>query len=208
MVSEIRIKQSTLRRNSVPSSNKNKLSRKDTGAENQLIRKYTDAENVITIQDLCSSKMKEIVISQKEKVQLVEYGSSAYNELVDLRYEILRKPLNLQFTADQLAAESDYYHLAYYLDEKLIATLILVPESGGKMKMKQVAVDASHQSKGYGAKLVFAAEQLAVAYGYNNIYCHARDKAVPFYLKLNYNQVGEMFEEVTIPHWEMEKDLY
>lgn len=154
------------------------------------------------------TSMKEILISEQEKVQLVPHGSSAYNQLVALRYEILRKPLNLQFTQEQLDAESDYYHLAYYFNDNLIACLILVPESGGKMKMKQVVVDARYQGKGYGAKLVFAAEQLAVAYGYNNIYCHARDTAVPFYLKLNYNKVGEMFEEVTIPHWEMEKDLY
>ena len=106
------------------------------------------------------------------------------------------------------AAESDYFHLAYYQNEKLIASLILVPEGNGKMKMKQVVVATGHQGKGIGAKLIFAAEQLAVEKGYNFIYCHARDTAVPFYLKLNYKQVGEMFEEVTIPHWEMEKDLY
>ena len=152
--------------------------------------------------------MKQISISATERISLVNFGSTEYDEIVPLRYEILRKPLNLHFTAEQLAAESDYFHLAYYQNEKLIASLILVPEGNGKMKMKQVVVATGHQGKGIGAKLIFAAEQLAVEKGYNFIYCHARDTAVPFYLKLNYKQVGEMFEEVTIPHWEMEKDLY
>ncbi len=152
--------------------------------------------------------MKQISVSQTETIKLVNFGSTEYDEIVALRYEILRKPLNLHFTAEQLAAESEYLHLAYYQNEKLIASLILVPEQNSKMKMKQVVVASEHQGKGIGAKLIFAAEKLAVEKGYNYIYCHARDTAVPFYLKLNYKQVGDMFEEVTIPHWEMEKDLY
>lgn len=152
--------------------------------------------------------MKQINVSQTEKIKQVNHGSAEYDEIVALRYEILRKPLNLHFTEEQLAAEINYLHLGYYQNEKLIASLILVPEENSKIKMKQVVVATEHQGKGIGAKLIFAAEQLAVEKGFNYIYCHARDTAVPFYLKLNYKQVGDMFEEVTIPHWEMEKDLY
>jgi len=152
--------------------------------------------------------MKQTNVSPTETIRIVNYGSTEYDEIVALRYEILRKPLNLHFTAEQLAAEVNYLHLGYYQRGELIASLILVPEEKGKMKMKQVVVATGHQGKGIGAKLIFAAEQLAVEKGYNFIYCHARDTAVPFYLKLNYRQVGNMFEELTIPHWEMEKDLY
>nr|MBP8249907.1 GNAT family N-acetyltransferase [Chitinophagales bacterium] len=43
--------------------------------------------------------------------------------------------------------------------------------------------------------------------GFTLMYCHARDTAIPFYEKLGYSRVGEEFEEVTIPHWEMGKSL-
>ena len=36
---------------------------------------------------------------------------------------------------------------------------------------------------------------------------HARETAVVFYEKLGYSSLGDQFEEVTIPHWAMEKRL-
>ena len=36
---------------------------------------------------------------------------------------------------------------------------------------------------------------------------HARQVAVPFYERLGYSIVGEPFEEVSIPHFKMEKGL-
>ena len=146
-------------------------------------------------------------VSENDSISLIEYASKEYDDVIKLRYEILRKPLNLHFTAEQLAAEKDYFHLGYFQEDKLIACLMLVPEENGKMKMKQVAVENESQGKGIGAKLVNAAEKFASGKGFIIMYCHARDTAVPFYEKLNYTRVGEMFDEVSIPHWEMEKEI-
>ncbi|MFI5171482.1 MAG: GNAT family N-acetyltransferase [Chitinophagales bacterium] len=151
--------------------------------------------------------MKEYIISSTEKIKLVEFGTVDYDHIVDLRYEILRRPLKLNFTSRQLAEEKNFYHLGYYYNNKLVACLMLVPENNGKMKMKQVAVANEFQGKGIGAKLVLTSENFAKEKGFGIMYCHARDKAIPFYKKLGYHSVGEMFEEVTIPHMEMEKQL-
>ncbi len=151
--------------------------------------------------------MLEIKFSQEECVKLVQYGSKEYNAIINLRYEILRKPLNLNFTSEQLAAEKDFYHIGYYLNEELIACLMLVPEENKKMKMKQVAVKQEFQGKGIGAKLVLFAEKFAMEKGKNNMYCNARETAIPFYIKLNYKPVGAIFEEVSIPHQQLEKQL-
>ncbi len=151
--------------------------------------------------------MTEYILSSHEQVKLVKYGSKQYDEIVALRYEILRKPLNLHFTKEQIESEENNFHFGYYFDDKLIACLMLVPEADNKMKMKQVAVDETWQGKGIGAKLVAVAEKFAVENGYNLIYCHARDSAVSFYKKSGYSMKGEMFEEVNIPHFYMEKKL-
>ncbi len=140
-------------------------------------------------------------------IRLVEFVSKEYDDIVSLRYEILRKPLNLHFTAEQLSAEKEYFHIGFYEHEKLIACLMLVPEENGRMKMKQVAVEKAFQGKGIGGKLVEAAEEFSKQKGFSVMYCHARNTAIPFYEKLNYYKVGEVFEEVTIPHLEMEKML-
>lgn len=140
-------------------------------------------------------------------IRVIQFQSVDYDKEVALRYAVLRKPLRLQFTAEQLAAEGDFLHLGYFEGDNLLACLILAPEANGKIKMKQVAVAADMQGKGYGAQLVKGAEALAAEKGFALMYCHARDTAVPFYEKLGYSRVGEMFEEVTIPHWEMEKHI-
>jgi predicted GNAT family N-acyltransferase len=36
---------------------------------------------------------------------------------------------------------------------------------------------------------------------------HARKSAAAFYEKLGYQIIGDAFEEVTIPHYEMQKNL-
>lgn len=140
------------------------------------------------------------------KIQLVKYGSPTYDEIVSLRYEILRKPLGMVFTAEQLAAEADYFHFAVTIDDKVIACCMLVPE-GKKMKMKQVAVATEWQGKGVGAQMVLAVEAFSKENGFTLMYCHARDTAIPFYEKLGYHKVGDMFTEVSIPHFQMEKTL-
>jgi len=141
------------------------------------------------------------------QIGVVNFGSQLYDEIIELRYEVLRKPLGLFFTDAQLAAERDYFHFGAFDGDALVGTLQLVPEAHGRMKMKQVAVQQERQGEGIGALLVEAAEIFAREKGFITMYCHARDLAVPFYEKLGYLRVGEMFEEVTIPHFEMEKHL-
>ncbi|OWY21076.1 GNAT family N-acetyltransferase [Sphingobacteriales bacterium UPWRP_1] len=139
----------------------------------------------------------------------IAYGSEQYRQTIQHRDEILRKPLHLHFTEEQLAAENEQVHLACFdaESEKLLACLILVPEANRKIKMRQVAVAANLQRQGIGQKLVAFAENWAVQAGFSIIHCHARDTAVPFYLKLGYHIEGNPFTEVTILHYYMEKQL-
>ena len=51
------------------------------------------------------------------------------------------------------------------------------------------------------------AENLARDRGYRTITMHARDNALGFYEKMGYRKVGKPFEEITIPHYIMEKKL-
>jgi len=139
--------------------------------------------------------------------KLVAHNSKAYDETIKLRDMILRKPLGLQFTAKQLAAEKEQCHLAAYNNNELVACLVLVPMDDGTIKMRQVAVAKKHQRKGLGLRLVAESERWAREKGFILMHCNARDVAVAFYEKMGYKRVGEMFTEVTIDHWRMEKRL-
>ena len=138
----------------------------------------------------------------------VEFATPEYDETVSLRYKILRLPLNLDFTAEDLAKEYTDIHLAAY-DEAWIlrGCLVLTPKTKTVIKMRQVAVDADIQGKGVGRMMVEKSEQMARSLGYKMMELNARDVAVPFYKKLDYQVEGEMFEEVSIAHYKMVKVL-
>lgn len=73
--------------------------------------------------------------------------------------------------------------------------------------MRYVAVDPSRQKRGIGKKMNEEFELEAARRGYNRIYLHAREVALEFYDKLNYQRFGEQFIEVGIKHHHMHKML-
>ncbi len=145
---------------------------------------------------MSSFNLKEIIHSSKE-----------YDAMVALRFEILRKPLGLTFTKEQLASEKNYIHLGLFLQQELLACCILLPAKNNSFQLKQMAVSNRQQSKGLGAQLLAFAEEIAIKNNTSNIILHARQTALGFYQKAGYNILGDMFMEVGIPHFEMEKKL-
>ncbi len=135
----------------------------------------------------------------------ITHNSSEYFPTVLLRYAVLRKPLGLVFTSEQLSEEHNEIHLRGLLGSTLVCCLQLRPIDKHTVQMRQVAVDESYQSKGIGRALVEYCEQVARDEQFTEIILHARETAVEFYLKLGYEVYGEPFIEVGIPHRNMRK---
>ena len=127
--------------------------------------------------------------------------------MVALRRRVLREPLGLDFTPEQLSAETEDIHLAAFEGEAPIACLILTRASAEEYKMRQVAVAPERQGEGIGHRMVEYCERVARDAGCRHITLHARETVVPFYLRAGYEAVGEIFEEVTLPHRKMHKWL-
>ena len=138
----------------------------------------------------------------------IEFGTPDYDESIRLRYEVLRRPLGLEFTESQLEEEFDQIHLVLKNNQqKIIACLVFKIHNESTLKMRQVVVDQSIQSTGVGSILVKESEKWAISNHFKKIELHARDTAIEFYQKLNYKMVGNEFLEVGIPHREMVKEL-
>jgi predicted GNAT family N-acyltransferase len=135
------------------------------------------------------------------------HGSPEYRRLVELRRRVLRLPLGLDFTPGQLAGEVEDLHLGAWEGDRLLGCLLLTDHGGGIVQMRQVCVEPALQGTGVGAALVAESEAEARQRGFTRMMLHARDTAVGFYLRLGYRAVGAPFEEVSIPHQEMEKAL-
>jgi predicted GNAT family N-acyltransferase len=135
------------------------------------------------------------------------HGSPEYQQMIMLRYEILRKPLGLEFSDEDLAKEKDDILIGVFEDDRMQACCVLTKVDANTVRLRQMAVNKNLQGKGIGATLMDFAENLARDFGYKKLIMHARKVALGFYEKQGYKIVGDEFTEVTIPHFVMEKKL-
>ena len=139
--------------------------------------------------------------------QLIEFGTPEYDEAVSLRYEVLRKPLGLEFTEEQLSKEYEDVHIACFDEMERMAGILILTSIGEDVKMRQVAVRPDVQNRGIGKQMVVYAEHWAKHKGYKKMILNARETASHFYLNLGYKIEGDKLEEVGIPHFFMWKEL-
>jgi predicted GNAT family N-acyltransferase len=140
-------------------------------------------------------------------VKIIDHGTKQYKQMVDLRYQILRRPLGLSFTQEELELEKDNIHIGCFDDERLEGCCMLVTIDKSTMQLRQMAVISGLQGKGIGKVLMQFAENISRDLGYKKLIMHARKTAIGFYEKLGYTKVGDEFLEVTIPHFAMQKEL-
>ena len=141
------------------------------------------------------------------KYSVISHNGAIYWSAVNLRSDVLRKPLGLEFSKEELLLEKDQIHIVGTLNEKLVASLSMVKVTDTTLKMRQVAVNTELQGKRIGAKLVAFSETWALENGYHEMILHAREAASKFYAKLSYHRVGDSFLEVGLPHYKMKKRL-
>ena len=140
--------------------------------------------------------------------RIVDHYSKDYWKLVRLRDKILREPLNLMFSEEELFLENELIHIGCFENETAIASLSFVKLSDSLLKMRQVCVSKELQGKNIGKELIDFSEKWANENSFKDIECNARESAVPFYKANNYSIIGEQFFEIRIPHFKMVKSLF
>jgi predicted GNAT family N-acyltransferase len=121
----------------------------------------------------------------------------------------------LVFVEEQgISAEAEYdefedaaEHLVVYNDndEPVAAGRWRVVD--GTAKLERICVLPSHRKYGLGKVVVQALEEMAVKKGFSKAKLHGQTYAQPFYEKLGYAGVAEVFMEEGIPHMLMVKQL-
>lgn len=134
------------------------------------------------------------------------YNTEAYWKVLRMRELVLRLPLGLRFSADDIEKEESELIFALKTDSKIVASCQFVI-SGQTGKMRQVATASAFQGHGFGRDLYLYCEDQLKKQGIAEIYCHARKTTVPFYKKLKFEVISEEFEEVGIPHVKMKKTI-
>src|SRR4029078_2400687 len=140
-------------------------------------------------------------------VKLIDYGTRDYKLMISLRYQLLRKPLGLSFTDDELEEEKNDILIGCFDDDKLEGCCLLKETTPDMLRLRQMAVVSGLQGKGIGKILLQFAENIARDRGYKKIIMHGRKTEVGFYENLGYKKRSGEFEEVPILHYVMEKEL-
>jgi GNAT superfamily N-acetyltransferase len=126
----------------------------------------------------------------------------------DLRYRVLREPLNQVRGSERNDGDATGIHFALFEDHILKAIARLDRHEDTTAQVRFVAVESTEQGKGYGRLIMEATEQHAAADGNTKMILHARDYAVDFYLRLGYTLIEPSHKLFgVLQHFLMEKSL-
>jgi len=140
-------------------------------------------------------------------LKIIDYGTHEYRQMVKLRDDLLRKPLGLTFSKEELEAEKENMLIAAFEDDDILGCCMLVEKDAETTRLRQMAVLNNLQGKGVGSAILQFAENLARDRGYKKIIMHARKNTAEFFEKCGYKVSGTEFIELTIPHYQMIKEL-
>jgi len=140
-------------------------------------------------------------------LKIIDHGTKEYKQMVTLRYNILRKPLGLSFSDEELENERNEVLIGAFEEDQMLGCCMLVKIDDRTCRLRQMAVPNNLQGKGVGRALMNFAENISRDLGYKKIMMHARKNTVGFYEKFGYRISGDEFIEITVPHFKMEKDL-
>ncbi len=139
-------------------------------------------------------------------LKIIDHGSKEYQLMLNLRNEILRKPLGLTLEQEDVEFDKDNILIGAFEEDKLLACCML-EKNKGKILLRQMAVKNDLQGKGIGRALLSFAENIARDLGYREMSMYARKSVSGFYEKLGYKNSGDEFTKLTITHIVMKKNI-
>ena len=123
-----------------------------------------------------------------------------------LRYDVLRKPLNQPIGSERNDGDLKGIHFALFEDGMMRAIARLDKVDDETAQVRFVAVDTVVQGKGFGKLIMDAVEAKSIARGDKKMILHARDYALPFYLRLGYSEIEKSYKLFDLlQHYLMEK---
>lgn len=128
--------------------------------------------------------------------------------IIDLRYDILRKPWNQPKETSTDGMEETAINAWIEDNGKAIACGRLQDNGGGVGQIRYMAVDANYQGKGLGKLIVAKLEEEAQKINLKTIELQARENAVEFYTSQGYavNETSFKLWDI-IQHYLMTKDI-
>ncbi|MBK6986324.1 MAG: GNAT family N-acetyltransferase [Bacteroidetes bacterium] len=131
------------------------------------------------------------------KVQIAK-TQTQIDAIIDLRYDILRKPWNQPKETSSDGMEQNAVNAFIEDNGKTIACGRLQDNGGGVGQIRYMAVDSNYQGKGLGKLIVTKLEEEARKINLHTIELQARENAVEFY-----KSQGYVVKETSFKLWDI-----
>jgi histone acetyltransferase (RNA polymerase elongator complex component) len=126
---------------------------------------------------------------------------------LDFRFNNLRKPLNLEWSKEDLLNENKQIHFALKNQSEIIGSFCLKKINCSTIRLRQMAIEKKFQKQGYGSSILKFTEKFAIKNNYKKIIIIARLSALDFYKKNFFKTSGNIFTEVKVSSINMYKKI-
>ncbi len=125
-----------------------------------------------------------------------------------VRAEVFQQEQGITAELDFDGLDEQCIHLLAQNNDATIGVARLRDVDAGRViKLERLAILASYRNQGLGGEMVSIAMAYAQEQGYQKIRLHAQLPSEPFYRRLGFSSIGDIFEEAAIKHIKMERDL-
>lgn len=125
----------------------------------------------------------------------------------DLRYQVLRAPWGQPKGSERDELEADAFHAMVTIGDEVVAVGRIHLLGDGRAQVRYMAVAESARGSGFGAVVLTRLEQQAIAWGCWQIVLNAREHAIGFYRKRQYQLCEVLAPLFGIAHQQMHKRL-
>lgn len=140
-------------------------------------------------------------------IREIAYASAEYELEKQLRHAVMRAPLGMTLSDEDVSGEDSQLHFAAFDGETLVGCVLFKLLDDGQAKLRQMAVANHMHGQGIGLALVTHAEAELRQRGITHIVTDARIEAHGFYARMGYKVEGEPYEVLGIPSIMMVKAL-
>jgi len=126
---------------------------------------------------------------------------------LNFRFQNLRKPLNLEWSKNDLMNEDQQIHFALKNINEIVGSFCLKKIDCSTIRLRQMAIKKNLQKQGYGSSILKFTEKFAVENNYKKIIIIARLSAMDFYKKNFFKTSGNIFIDVTVKSIKMYKEI-
>lgn len=139
--------------------------------------------------------------------KIIQYALPEYKETLQLREDVMRKPLGLLLSAEDIKDDNMRTHIGGYYNGKLVCTCSFKIIHGKIAHIYSVCVKQEFQNRGVGQQLMNFTEKYVKLHGAARLYVEGRKSAKKFYQKCGFSPCGSEYIDMNIQHQDMRKDI-